>query len=194
MKMTFSQDFNETRPHLFLVGFMGTGKTTCGKIAHTLLNLNYIQTDEAIEDTYQTTLGHLFKQHGEPYFRNLEYTLIQQLRAHPPTLVDCGGGLITNLQTLKLVQKKGVIIALTATTQTICNRLEKDGKHRPLLETKTTSFLTTIKKLQQEREYFYNQADARIRTDFLTPQEVAHQIALTYQKQAPLFSAALSPT
>src|SRR5258708_3580274 len=105
--------------NLYLVGFMGTGKTTVGRITAQRLGVALLDSDHEIERLRGKPVARIFAEEGEAVFRSLEREFIE--RGHPSsrTVVACGGGLVTQPGLLELLQKKGVVICLQASIETI---------------------------------------------------------------------------
>jgi shikimate kinase len=159
--------------NIYLVGFMGTGKTTVGKILARQLNKEFVEMDEAIEARQGKKIVDIFAFSGEPYFRKLEKELLKELSTKSDLVVSCGGGLICDEENLKMLKENGTVFNLTAKAKSIYART-KQYRNRPLLN--VGSPLKKIRELLKQREPYYAQAHYRIDTDSISVKEVARRI------------------
>ncbi len=160
--------------NIYLVGFMGTGKTSVGKILAEKLNREFVEMDSVIEAEQAKPITEIFAQDGEGAFRQSEKELLKKLTNKPDLVVSCGGGLVCDLENLKLLKASGVVIALEAAPATIYQRTKTNTK-RPLLNVKEP--LRAIEELLAKRRPFYQQADQVINTEEFEPEQIADQIA-----------------
>jgi len=159
--------------NIYLVGFMGTGKTTVGKILAKKLNKKFLETDNLIEKKEKKKIVDIFKEYGEPYFRKLEKELIKKISKKKDLVVSCGGGLICNKENSKILKESGIVFNLLASVNTIYNRT-KNSPFRPLLNVENP--IERIRSLLKKRMPFYKQAHFSIKTDKLSIEEVANKI------------------
>lgn len=159
--------------NIYLVGFMGTGKTTLGKIISRKLGKKFIETDTLIEKQENKKIADIFNSSGEVYFRILEKKFLKEISKENDFVVSCGGGLICNEENLKILLRTGTVFNLTALPKTIYERV-KHYRHRPLLN--VADPLTAIKKLMNKRQTFYSRAHYTIDTDNQSPQEITGKI------------------
>jgi shikimate kinase len=159
--------------NIYIVGFMGTGKSIVAKLLSENLNKEFIETDEVIEEQEQMNIVDIFRIKGEPYFRKLESNLAFKLSGRQDLVVSCGGGLVCNSENLKLLKSSGIVCALGAKTKVIYDRI-KGQSHRPLLN--VADPMGEIERLLSRRLEFYNQAHHTIATDTLSPKEVVDKI------------------
>lgn len=154
--------------NIVLVGFMGTGKTTVGKLLAKDLSLPFIDTDFCIERNTAMTVSEIFENQGEKYFRELEKKLIKEISEGEGCVVAAGGGAVIFKENVENFQKNGLIVALTADIDTILARTSSE-KSRPLL----LASMESVAKLYQERYPIYQgAADLIIDTSILRPEEV----------------------
>ncbi|MFG6148537.1 shikimate kinase [Halobacillus sp. B23F22_1] len=113
---------------IFLIGYMGSGKSTVASELSDKLNIPYIEMDETIEQQQEMSIPQIFNKYGEAYFRKLETDLLKSLQA--PVIVSTGGGVILAPENQELL-KKGTVIFLDASFETIDGRLSND-QARPL--------------------------------------------------------------
>ena len=159
--------------NIYLVGFMGTGKTVVGELLAARLNKEFIEMDEVIEKRQGKEIVDIFAQEGEGAFRELETDLLKELSEHEDLVISCGGGLICNEDNLKLLKSSGTVFSLMASAATIYERTKK-YTHRPLLNVEGP--LEKIEKLLAIRTPYYSQAHYSIDTDAISPDEVADKI------------------
>ena len=159
--------------NIYIVGFMGTGKTVIGKILAQKLGKDFIETDEKIESRQGKKIVDIFSQNGEEYFRALEKEIIRKLSSQKDLVISCGGGLICNRENLELLKSTGLVFCLRASAETIHERTKKD-KNRPLLNVNNS--LDKIKNLLQERTSCYAQAHYAIDTEGISPDEIVRKI------------------
>jgi len=159
---------------VFLVGMMGTGKSTIGKQLAEQRKVKFIDSDSEIEKEKGVSISHIFAKKGEAYFRGLEREFVSQLSTERPAVVACGGGLCIPDGMMELLKSKGVVFCLLASASTLLTRTKTD-QSRPLLE--VAQPIVVLEKLIQERESRYLEADHVIHTDDQTAVEVVKQIS-----------------
>ena len=160
--------------HLYLIGNMGSGKTTVGKRVAERLGLPFYDLDQRIEQATGLTIAELFTQQGEARFRDLESCALAEIACLPQGVVATGGGVVLRADNRALMRSKGWVIYLRASPDTLWRRL-KHATDRPLL--RTESPYETLRAIVQARESLYQEADWVIETDALSPEEVAEAIA-----------------
>lgn len=145
----------EDKTVIYLIGFMGCGKSTVGRILASKLGYAFIDTDEVIIEQAGMSINEIFNNFGEPYFRNLEHYVLKELSNAQKTVVSTGGGLPMHHDNMKLIQAQGVSIYLATGIATIIKRLKQDGQ-RPLLKSHDTESLAMLLK---KRKPTYLSAD-----------------------------------
>ena len=160
---------------LYLIGFMGVGKTTIGKQIAALNKVVFIDTDSQIEKETSKSVKEIFETDGEIAFRKLETDTIRSINRK--AIIACGGGLPAHNNNIEYLKHKGIVIYLKASTETLIKRLEKNKNKRPLISNLTNEKrLEFIRKILKERERSYKQADYTIETDNKTVKEVLREI------------------
>jgi len=159
--------------NLALIGFMGTGKTSVGRLVAEQLRFGYLDTDELIQSRTGRTITDIFAKDGEPAFRALEHQVTGELSTRERTLIATGGGLPTNPANLASLKQHALVVCLWASPEKIWERV-KNQTHRPLLQ--GTDPQKKIRDLLEAREQFYRQADVLINTDIRSVREVAQQV------------------
>jgi shikimate kinase len=159
--------------NLALVGFMGTGKSSVGRIIADALQFEFVDTDALIETQSGRTIPEIFAQQGEKVFRQLEEQVVAQLAPREKLVISTGGGLVMNPNNLTSLQTHALVICLWASAETIWERV-RTQTHRPLLQ--TADPLAKIKELLEQRGPTYRKADVLIHTGLRSPREVALQV------------------
>jgi shikimate kinase len=159
--------------NIVLTGFMGTGKTAVGMELERLLNMKLIDVDTEIEKSEEITINEIFKQFGEPRFREIETEMIRRLSSQKNVIISTGGGAVLKQENMEILRQNGVIVCLTATPETILNRTSKSND-RPLL--KVENPFAKINELLNFRRPFYEKADIMIDTESKTPLQIAEEI------------------
>jgi shikimate kinase len=164
--------------NLALVGFMGTGKSSAGRLVADQLRFEFLDTDELIQTQTGRTIADIFARNGEPAFRALEKSLVTELAGRTKTVISTGGGLPTNPENLASLKAHALVVCLWASPEKIWERV-RNQSHRPLLHDPDPQL--KIRELLKFREPFYRQADVLINTDLRSAREVAQQIVLQYR-------------
>ncbi len=160
--------------NLALIGFMGTGKTSVGRLAAEQLHFEYLDTDELIQTHTGRTIADIFKTDGEAAFRALEKKVVAELANRNKTVVSTGGGLPANAENLASLKTHALVVCLWASPEKIWERV-RNQSHRPLLHDPDPQ--KKIRELLAVREPFYKQADVLMNTDIRTVREMAQQVA-----------------
>ena len=160
---------------IFLIGFMGSGKTTVGRVLSRMLDVPFADTDEMIETRRGMPVSRIFEQFGEPCFRDLETQTLKLLDQDGKDLViSVGGGLPVRSQNRELMHRIGRVVFLTAREETLVERLS-GSSDRPLLQ--GVDLRERIRSLSAARQEMYlDAADYQVATDGKTPEEIAREI------------------
>ena len=121
------------KENIFLIGFMGAGKSTVARAMKKHYGIRLIEMDEQIEYQEKMSVPKIFEVHGEPYFRKLETDLLEGLSSQENTVVSCGGGVPMRACNVEAMRKSGKVIYLRTSPQQIYERV-KTSHNRPLLE------------------------------------------------------------
>lgn len=159
--------------NIVLVGFMGAGKTEVGRILSKKLGYALVDADTEIEKGQDMTITEIFRQHGEPAFRDMEADVIKRLSKMNKIVISTGGGAVLRQENIDNLRANGVIVCLSATPETILQRTSANND-RPLLQTENP--LQKIKELLEYRRPYYEKADIMIDTENKSPLEVAEEI------------------
>ncbi len=159
--------------NIVLTGFMGTGKSEVGRILSKILSYIFVDSDNEIEKEQKISITEIFRNYGEPRFRDIESDIIQRLSERENLVISTGGGVVLRARNMQNLRRKGIIVCLTASPETIWQRTAQSNE-RPLLQVEDQ--LQRIKELLEFREPFYKDADIIVNTDKKTSEEVALEI------------------
>jgi len=155
-----------------LTGFMGTGKTTVGRLLATLLDYDFIDTDELIE-TRHGSIADIFEQEGQVRFRSLERSIAQELAEATETVIATGGRMMLDPDNARRLGEGSHVFCLIATPAAILERVETDDAVRPILAGDNPA--SAIESLLAERHAGYSEFHP-IETTGRTPIEIAAEI------------------
>ncbi|MBO5483903.1 MAG: shikimate kinase [Lachnospiraceae bacterium] len=165
---------NKLTEHIFLIGFMGVGKTSVSRALSRKLGVREIDTDALIVEQEGMSIARIFEERGEEAFRQTETELLDQVSELSPCIVSCGGGMALRSENVEKMKRQGKIILLSAVPETIYEHV-KDSTHRPLLNGNMN--VEYIAQLLAARMPGYRAAaDIEVRTDELSPRQVAEKI------------------
>ncbi len=160
--------------NLYLIGFMGSGKSTIAKVLASLTRADCIEMDQAIEKSRNMTISSIFEKYGEESFRDSETQLIKDLSQKENQIVSCGGGAVLRPENVAMMKNSGRIILLTASPQTIWKRVRYSTK-RPILNGHMEP--DYISRLMEKRQPAYQSAaDLTVNTDGKKPKAIAEEI------------------
>jgi shikimate kinase len=162
-----------TKP-LFLVGFMGTGKSTVGALLAARWGWPFVDLDARIEQQAGATIAELFSRGGEEAFRDLETAALKAAVEEGLQVVAVGGGAVKRAENLARMREAGTVVCLRATAETILQRIG-DAASRPLLAASSDK-RAEVERLLKERASYYAQAPLSVETDGLAPSQVASRI------------------
>lgn len=172
------------QPNLLLVGFMGTGKSTLGRLIARRWRRPFVDTDEVVEKLAGKSIAEIFSQDGEPAFRALERRVVEERLPGSGAVIACGGGLVVPEGMGALVESKGVVITLFASPESIVRRVGSRG-HRPLLAGEDPE--ARVRELLAQRERAYLACGIAVYTDGRTLQQMAEAVERIYRREAPRF-------
>jgi shikimate kinase len=159
--------------NIFLVGFMGAGKSTVGRILARKLGWRYCDADKVIETKCGKTVSEIFSSDGELRFRDLESETIESLAGKERQVVATGGGAVMRGENMRAMKRGGVTVYLKAPMGVIWERI-RHSKARPLLDVDNP--FEAASGLLQKRIPYYEAADITVDTEGLTPEEAASEI------------------
>ncbi len=159
--------------NIVLTGFMGTGKTEVGRILARRLGYTFLDADSIIEQEQNMSITEIFQRFGEAHFRDIESDVIKRLSEKDRVVISTGGGAVLREENMENLRRKGVIICLTASPETILKRTSNDSS-RPLLQVEDP--LKRIRELLEFRMPYYEKADIMVDTEGKNPVEVVEEI------------------
>lgn len=160
--------------HIYLIGFMGTGKSTVSRSMSHLAGVPAYEMDKLIEKECGMKISDIFLKYGEVYFRDRETEMCRKIAQMSPAVVSCGGGAVLRTVNVELMKASGQIVLLTASVQTILARIGA-SENRPVLNGRMDE--DSIRTLMNEREGAYRSAcDLVVSTDGKTPDSIAAEI------------------
>ena len=163
--------------NIVLVGMMGSGKSSIGKLLSKKIGLDFIDIDALIEKKENKSITEIFKLNGEKYFRDLEEKIsIKKLKEYN-NVISLGGGSFLNAKIRKQSSLNSITVWLNWKTSTLINRI-KDSKKRPVV---TNLKVNEIKDLIEERSKIYNSSDYKVNCDKLSKSEIVDKIKYFYE-------------
>lgn len=149
--------------NIFLIGFMGSGKSTVASCLAEKYGMEIIEMDQLIVEREGMSIPDIFAQKGEPYFRDAETNLLIEIQSEQNKVVSCGGGVVLRENNVEEMKKSGKIVLLSAKPETILERV-KDDDNRPLLRgNKNVEFISDM--MEKRRPKYESAADVVIQTD-----------------------------
>jgi len=163
------------KKNIFLTGFMGSGKTSLGKILAERLKVDFYDTDELVSSWQKLSVKEIFKRYGESFFREREREALKFLaeKEQGTCVISTGGGAVLREENRLLMKNSGLVVFLDVSPQEAYKRL-KGTEDRPLLEVENP--LEKIRALLEERKPFYDKADISVNTAGKTLPEVAAEL------------------
>ena len=160
--------------NIFLIGFMGAGKSSIAKELSKKLQMNIVEMDQRIVQDQGMSINEIFEKYGEDHFRDIESQLILDLGNTEPVIVSCGGGVVIRQENSQYMKKSGKVVFLTAKPETIFERV-RYSKERPILNGNMN--VEFIADLMAKRLPLYEAAaDVMIHTDGKTVAQIAEEI------------------
>lgn len=160
--------------NIFLIGFMGAGKSTIAQELQSRLDMKLVEMDARIVQEQEMSINEIFSRFGENYFRDVECQLVQDIGQEGNTIVSCGGGVVLRKDNIINMKKSGKIVFLAATPQTIYDRV-KDSRERPILNGHMN--VAYISELMEKRRALYEAAaDIRIDVDDKNVADICEEI------------------
>lgn len=164
-----------SKSNVFLVGPMGVGKSTIGRLLAAELHLSFCDSDRVIEERTGADIPWIFDMEGESGFRERETTVLAELAGESSLVVATGGGIVMRPQNCQIMKESGFVCYLTASIEQLVERTSRDKK-RPLLQVENPR--QKIIELLALREPLYRSvADFAVNTDRRSPKSVAQEIA-----------------
>lgn len=176
---------------LFLIGYMGCGKSTLGRALSAATGLQFIDLDHYIEGRRHSTVSRMFAELGEDGFRRIEQSMLAEVADFHNVIVACGGGTPCFFDNMDLMNSKGTTVWLNTPIERLYERLQRNRSRRPILADKSDAELRSfIEHALAEREPYYSRASATFCATLL---EDKSQIAITARDFAERFKMPLLP-
>lgn len=160
--------------NIILIGFMGTGKSSCGKTLATRLGCAFVDLDKYIESKEKMSVPEIFAEKGEAYFREKEREAVREVSQRKGAVIATGGGTIKDEENFALLKEHGVIVCLTADVDTILARTSRRGE-RPMLD-RQQDRRRGVEELLASRQGMYARADYSVDTSSLSPMQVTEEV------------------
>ena len=159
---------------IFLIGMMGSGKSSTGPILAEILKYKYVDLDELIEKLTKKTIDKIFIEEGEKYFRDLETQCLQEIIKFPSTVVSTGGGVVLKKENWGFL-RQGIVVWLDINQQVVIERLDQTkSDSRPLLKGKNVKLM--YQEIFEIRKDIYAQADLRVEINNEGVKSIAEKI------------------
>lgn len=160
--------------NIVLIGFMGTGKSTVSKYLKDMLAMNEADVDAMIVEEQKMPIRDIFAQYGEEYFRDCESNAILRLQSCRQTIISCGGGAVMRKENVRNLKKSSYIVLLTASPETILERV-KDHGGRPILNgNMNVEFIKAL--MEKRKDYYEKAADVIVETDHKCIQQICEEL------------------
>ena len=144
---------------IFLIGYMGAGKTTLGKAFAREMNLSFVDQDWYIEERFHKTVQEIFSERGEQGFRELERQMLHEIAEFEDVVISTGGGAPCFYDNMEFMNQKGETVFLNVAPDVLFSRLKIASQNRPILRGKTNEELKAfIAKALEKRAPFYSKA------------------------------------
>lgn len=160
--------------NIFLIGFMGTGKSTTSRELKKMLNMECLEMDDMIVKKQGMPISEIFEKYGEDYFRDIESGLLVELKEKKNVIVSCGGGVVVRRENIGHMREGGTVVLLSATPKTVYERV-KNSTSRPVLNgNMNEEYIAEL--MEKRREKYEEAADIVIATDGKSTTEVCKEI------------------
>ncbi len=158
---------------IYLIGFMGSGKTTIGKPLATKLGYQFVDQDDVLEKRFGMTITEVFASVGEPKFRETEHEVLAELSQLDNVVIATGGGCPCFFSNMELMNRLGLSIYLKGDPKTLVHRLKDSHGTRPLIKGKTEpELIQYVTDKLSEREPFYAQAKCTVQAINLRVEDI----------------------
>lgn len=160
--------------NIVLIGFMGTGKTTISHKLHSLTGMEEIDLDAYIMEKTGMQIKEIFERQGENYFRDVETESLKEVSERTGVIISCGGGTVIRDENVACMKRRGKVILLTASPQTVYERV-KDSDQRPVLNGHMdAAYIAGL--MEKRRALYLRAADVIISTDKKSEEDICREI------------------
>ncbi|MDY5576461.1 MAG: shikimate kinase [Lachnospiraceae bacterium] len=162
------------KTNIFLIGFMGTGKSTVSKKLSGMTSMREVDLDVFVEEKAGMCISRIFEEKGEKAFRDMETECLKVVLKQNDCIISCGGGTVIREENVDYMRENGTIVLLTATPETIYQRV-KDNQNRPILNgNMNVEYISTL--MERRKEFYQKAADVIVETDKKTVEEICNEI------------------
>ncbi len=159
---------------IYLIGFMGSGKTSTGSLLAERLGFGFVDMDDVIVETAGMSIPEIFSRFGENYFRDIETQVLKRVAREAKRVVSCGGGVIIKEENRRILRDTGRVVYLKTSPEVAYERIKGDT-NRPLIQVPDP--LGRIRELMEKRRRWYEEtAHLVVDTDGKGPSEVAEEV------------------
>lgn len=163
---------------IFLIGYMGAGKTTVGKDLAERMKLSFVDLDCYIEARYHKTVGQIFAEKGEEAFRDIERRMLQEVSMFEDVLISTGGGAPCFFDNMEFMNANGTTVYLKVSVQELAKRLEACKGTRPVLKGRSGEELVAfIAESLEKRTPFYTKASIVFDAEVMLTESDVHEIS-----------------
>lgn len=160
--------------NLYLIGFMGSGKTSVSKLLCSQVNGAWVDMDEKIVEKEGCAITEIFAKKGEAYFREIETAVLEDIATTQGQVVSCGGGVILKDENIRIMRESGTVIYLSATPETIFQHVRFSNKRPVLNGNMNVEYISSL--LEERKKYYEKAQDLTIITDGCQTQVVVNKI------------------
>ena len=160
--------------NIFLIGFMGCGKSTIARALSEKLGVIQVEMDELIVEEQGMPITEIFEKYGEEHFRDIETDLVHRLQEKDGCVVSCGGGAVLREENRDMMKQSGVIVLLTAKPETILERVKNSTKRPVLNGNMNVEYITEL--MERRRACYEDAADITVTTDGKSVEEICQAI------------------
>ncbi len=159
---------------IYLIGFMGSGKTSTGRLLAERLGFGFVDMDDLIVETAGMSIPEIFSRFGEDRFRDIETEVLKRVAGESNRVISCGGGVIIREENRRVLKNTGKVVYLRTSPEVAYERIKGDA-NRPLIQVPDP--LAKIRELMERRRKWYEEtAHLAVDTDGKTPSEVAEEV------------------
>jgi len=168
------------RNNIVFIGFMGSGKTSVGRLVAQRLGFQFVDTDAVVVERAGMQISEIFARHGEPWFRDHETSALGSLSILNRSVISTGGGIVLRPKNRELLQELGFVVWLTASEDIIFERVSRNKK-RPLLQTADPR-RTVHELLEQRHDLYQGTAQFKVDSTELTHEAAAESVIAEARK------------
>lgn len=169
---------------IFLIGYMGVGKTTAGKELAKSLGLEFLDLDQFIQNRFNKSISQIFEEEGENRFREIENRVLKEISEFENVVISTGGGTPCFFDNMQIMNDSGMTVYLKASSGLLVDRLETCKDKRPLIRDKSSEELTLfVSKNLKNRAPYYERAQIIFETnELVTKEDTSKYISLLIEK------------